>query len=680
MVDSLRHDGSVPDPGTASYKVAWRPDQPWVKTSLLRRFMDRVSVPDLAALRVWAGEHPDSFWKNVVEDLGIEWYEPYKRVMDTSQGIAWTRWFTGGRFNIAHNCLDKHAAGPNRDKAAIIWEGEDGAVRRLTYHDAWEEANRLCNALAELGLKPGERVGLFMPMIPETAVALLALAKFGAMVIPIFSGYGPEAVAMRLRDAEVRVLICADGFWRRGKPVPMKETADAAMATSSTVEKTIVVRRLGASAPSTPWTPGRDLWWDELVSRQPATFETRVLESDSPLMIIYTSGTTGRPKGAQHIHAGFPVKSAQDLAHCFDLRESDTLFWFTDIGWMMAPWMIYGTSLLGATMFLYEGTPDHPGPDRLWSMIERHKITHLGISPTAIRALMAHDDSNVTRHDLSSLRVLGSSGEPWNPEPWYWFFERVGGGRCPVINYSGGTEVSGGILGCFPTEPIKPCSFSGPVPGMSADVLDEAGRPVRNAVGELVLRGPWVGMTNGFWRDRQRYIATYWSRWPAIWVHGDWAYVDPDGFWYIHGRSDDTLKVAGKRVGPAEVESAIVAHAAVREAAVVGVPHEIKGQAIVGFAIVRPASASKAGPALEREVIDYVASALGKSLKPERIHFVADLPKTRNGKIMRRVIRAAYLDENPGDLSSLENPGAVEIIRELGRITREASAAPRRQS
>ena len=676
MGEVSRNEGPAPDEVTTAHRVAWRPDQPWVKTSILQRFIERVGLPDLSALRRWAAAEPERFWQNVVEDLGIEWYEPYQRVMDTSQGIAWTRWFTGGRFNIAHNCLDKHAAGPDRDKPAIIWEGEDGQVRRLSYHEAWEEANRLCHALAELGLKPGERVGLFMPMIPETAVALLALAKFGAVVIPIFSGYGPEAVATRLQDAEARLLICADGFRRRGRIVAMKEVADAAMALAPTVEKAIVVRRLGPAAPATPWTPGRDRWWDELVARQPAVFQTRVLDSDSTLMIIYTSGTTGKPKGAQHVHSGFPIKAAQDLAHCFDLRPSDILFWFTDIGWMMAPWMIYGTSILGAAMFLYEGTPDHPGPDRLWAMIEAHRITHFGISPTAIRALMAHDDSHVARHDLSSLRVLGSSGEPWNPEPWYWFFEKVGGGRCPVINYSGGTEVSGGILGCFPTEPIKPCSFSGPVPGMNADVFDEAGRPVRNAVGELVLRGPWVGMTNGFWRDRQRYLATYWSRWPDVWVHGDWAYIDSDGFWYIHGRSDDTLKVAGKRIGPAEVESAIVAHPAIREAAVVGLPDELKGQAIVGFAIVRPEHAGRVGAALEAEIIDYVASALGKSLRPQRIHFVPDLPKTRNGKIMRRVIRSAYLDETPGDLSSLENPGAVEVIRELGRQTRASSRAP----
>jgi acetyl-CoA synthetase len=378
-------------------------------------------------------------------------------------------------------------------------------------------------------------------------------------------------------------------------------------------------------------------------------------------MIIYTSGTTGRPKGAVHVHGGFPVKGAQDLAHAFDLRAGDALFWFTDLGWMMGPWAISGALLLGATLVLYEGVPDHPGPDRLWSIVARHRVTHLGLSPTVIRALLAHGTEPVRAHDLSSLRVLGSTGEPWNPGPWQWYFDEVGGGRCPVINYSGGTEVSGGIVSGNLITPIKPTSFGGPSPGTAADIVDGAGAPIRGEVGELVIRQPLPGMTRGFWNDPDRYVETYWSRFPEVWVHGDWASVDADGYWFIHGRSDDTLKVAGKRVGPAEVESAAVAHPSVIEAAAIGVPHEIKGEAIVVFCVLRRGETDDAD--LRAAVSKRVVDEMGKALKPDAVVVVQALPKTRSGKVMRRVVRAAYLGLDPGDLSSLEDPLTLEAIR-----------------
>jgi acetyl-CoA synthetase len=437
----------------------------------------------------------------------------------------------------------------------------------------------------------------------------------------------------------------------------MKETADAAVGLSPSVEKVLVVRRVGCEA---PWTPGRDLWWEELLAGQPDDFPPEETGVDDPFMIIYTSGTTGRPKGALHAHAGFPLKAAQDMAHCFDVQPEDTLFWFTDIGWMMGPWAIMGTLILGGTLFLYDGTPDYPEPDRVWDMIERHHITVLGISPTVIRALMPQGEEWVRKHDLSSLRVMGGSGEPWNPAPWAWYFEHVGGGRCPIINYSGGTETSGGILGCNTILPIRPTSFSTAVPGMAADVFDETGSPVRGQVGELVVRKPWVGMTHGFWGDRERYLDTYWSRFPQTWTHGDWALHDPDGFWYILGRSDDTLKIAGKRVGPAEVESAAVAHPAVREAAAIGVPDELKGETVTVFVILRPGF--EPSDLTREEVRQEVGRRLGKALLPGEVRFVNDLPRTRNAKIMRRVIRARYLGRDLGDLSSLENPAAIDAI------------------
>ncbi|HBY47052.1 MAG TPA: AMP-dependent synthetase, partial [Chloroflexi bacterium] len=480
----------------------------------------------------------------------------------------------------------------------------------------------------------------------------------GAIFVPMFSGYGPDAVATRINDASARLLITADGFYRRGAVVSMKATADAALEQTTSIERVLVVRRTGADV---PWTAGRDVWWHDIVPTQPDACEPEDTAADDPYMLIYTSGTTGKPKGAVHVHAGFPVKAAQDLAFCFDVHRGDRLFWLTDLGWMMGPWAIAGGLIAGAAIVLFEGTPDYPEPDRLWEVVERHEATILGISPTVVRALMGRGDDWVERHAMPSLTTLGSTGEPWNPGPWLWTFEKVGKGRCPIVNYSGGTEISGGIVASTTIHPQKPCSFNGPVPGVPADVVDDEGRSLRGEVGELAIRGPWVGMTSGFWHDRQRYEETYWTRIPGIWIHGDWAIIDDDGFWYILGRSDDTLKVAGKRIGPAEIESAAVAHPLVQEAAAIGVPHEIKGEAIVVFVILKPGAVES--DALRQEIRETVARHVGKPLQPERVLFVDDLPKTRNAKIMRRVIRGRYLGrEDLGDLSSLENAAAVEGI------------------
>ncbi|MEK7229813.1 MAG: AMP-binding protein [Candidatus Binatota bacterium] len=438
----------------------------------------------------------------------------------------------------------------------------------------------------------------------------------------------------------------------------MKETADEAVRMSPSVKHVIVYPRLGMQI---PWAGGRDIAWREFVEGARKEFQTERTFAEDPFMIIYTSGTTGRPKGTVHVHCGFPIKAAQDMAHCFDLRKDDTMFWLTDLGWMMGPWEIIGCLLLGGRMLLYDGAIDYPAPDRLWQLVERHRVSVLGISPTAIRALMRTGEEWVRKHDLSSLRILGSTGEPWNPEPWFWYFRNVGGGRCPIINYSGGTEISGGIVGCSPIQPLKPCSFASPIPGMDADVVDGQGRSVRGEVGELVIRKPWPGMTRGFWKDPQKYLDTYWSRFPAVWVHGDWVSVDKDGMWFIHGRSDDTIKVSGKRVGPAEVESALVSHPSVSEAAAIGVPHDLKGEEVVCFVVLQIGS-SPSDP-LREELKDHVTGRLGKALRPEEVKFIDELPKTRNAKIMRRVLRGRYLGASDlGDLSSMENPAALEAI------------------
>lgn len=653
--------GSIPSARASeiSTGIAWRPSPKYLERSRLRALMDRLGIADFDELLNRAARSPEWFWAEAVRDLGIEFYTAYDKVLDTSRGWEWATWFTGAQYNYVHDALDKHAASARAGRPALVYEAEDGTVRSYTYAQLHAEVCRFANGLRELGLKEGDRVGLFMPFIPEVAVAMLAVGKIGAVFTPIFSGYAAPSVAARLNDCEARILITADGFTRRGKPVNMKEVADQAAGAAPSIEHIVVARRLGAEV---PWDPERDIWWDDLTHEQPDQCDSVRTGAEQLYMIIYTSGTTGRPKGAQHVHCGFPIKGVQDMAHCFDVQPGDVMFWYTDIGWMMGPWVIGGTLMLGATLFMYDGTPDFPEPDRIWTMVERHGITHLGISPTAIRALMAHGDSWVDRHDMSSLMFLGSTGEPWNPDPWTWYFEKVGGGRCPVINYSGGTEISGGILCCNPLLPIKPASFNAPVPGMAADVVDDQGQPVRGSVGELAIRAPWPGMTRGFWGDPERYIDAYFARVPGLWVHGDWALIDEEGYWYILGRSDDTIKVAGKRLGPAEVESAAVSHPAVTEAVAIGVPDDVKGEALVVFAVL--AKGHVEDEATRREVAEAIVAQLGKSLAPKKVHFVSDLPKTRNAKIMRRVIRARYLNEPLGDITSLENPSAVE---EIGR-------------
>jgi acetyl-CoA synthetase len=643
-------------------EIAWRPSKEYIERSRLVAFMKKHGLRDFAQLMERSTTDLDWFWRCVLDDLGIEFYEPYQAVIDTSAGVAHTRWCVGGRMNIVHNCLDKRAGTAIDTREALRWEGEEeGVTRALTYAELRHEVNRCANGLRDLGVAPGERVALFMPMCPELIVAFFAVIKIGGIVLPLFSGYGADAVTTRLIDAGATVLITADGFWRRGQTVPMKTTADTAVAAAPQIRHVVVVPRLGIDVTMGP----RDHRWGDIVDDRSDTSATERTGADDPLMIIYTSGTTGRPKGAVHSHCGFPIKTAQDMLHCFDVQPGETMYWVSDMGWMMGPWEVLGMTLLGGTMVLYDGALDFPGPDRLWSIVERHRVNLLGVSPTLIRSLMRHGEEPVRRHDLSSLRILGSTGEPWNPEPWKWFFDVVGGGRLPIINYSGGTEVSGGLVGGNVITPLKPAAFAGPPPGIAADVVDDRGQPVRNQVGELIVRTPWIGMTRGFWNDSERYVQTYWSRFPDTWVHGDWSAIDEDGLWYILGRSDDTIKIAGKRLGPAEVESVLVEDPSVIEAAAIGVPDPLKGQALVCFCVLR--SGHDGTAAIADRLKALVAERLGKPLRPDAIEFVKDLPKTRNAKVMRRVIRAAYLGDAPGDLSSLENPQAVDEIARARR-------------
>ncbi|NDJ75931.1 MAG: AMP-binding protein [Chloroflexi bacterium] len=622
--------------------------------------MDRHSISTFDDLMARSTSDIAWFWEAVFEDLGVEFYAPYTQVVDLSRGIQWPEWCAGAKLNSVHNCLDKWIGTPTEQRIAIRWEGEEGTVRNLTYGETYHAVNQVAAALLAQGLGKGDVMGLYMPMTPEVVIALLAIAKIGGIILPLFSGFGAGAIASRLADADAKALFVADGQYRRGKPLAMKSIADEALAEVETVQTVIVYPRIGLDL---ALVPDRDIWWDDFVAGQPTDVPTEHTAAEDPIMLIYTSGTTGRPKGAVHTHCGFPIKAAQDMAHGFDIQPDDTMYWMSDMGWMMGPWEVFGTLVLGASMLLYDGAPDYPDVDRVWALVARHRVTALGVAPTFVRAMMAHGDEPVQRHDITSLRILGSTGEAWNPAPWLWFFETVGRGEAPIINYSGGTEISGGIVMGNVLLPLKPCAFSGPAPGMAIDVVDDNGQSVRGEVGELVIRQPWIGMTRGFWNDPQRYLDAYWSRFPDVWVHGDFAAVDEDGLYYILGRSDDTIKVAGKRVGPAEVESVLVSHAAVTEAAAIGVPDDVKGQSIVAFVVLRADVVPDA--ALQADLIQWVAETIGKPLAPKAVYRVRDIPKTRNAKVMRRVIRAAYLGEPPGNLAALVNPDAVDEIRAL---------------
>ena len=640
-------------------KFVWHPTPELIAQSNLQRFVNKHGLGSYDELMRKSTTDIAWFWGTVLRDLDIQFYEPYSRVVDLSEGKPWARWCVNGEMNVIHNMLDKYTGTPTDEKIAIKSETEDGTTRTLSYKELREEVNKMAGALRSLELGKGDAIGVFMPMVPEIVIAMLAIIKIGGIFLPLFSGFGASAIVSRLKDADAKALFTAAGTYRRGKFCAMKPIADEAGSQIPTLQHLLVLNQarewllenLKASSPPR----GLNYSFDE----EP----TERTGAEDPIMIIYTSGTTGQPKGAVHAHCGFPIKAAQDMWQGLDLHPDETLFWMTDMGWMMGPWEVFGVLLLGATMMLYDGAPDFPGPDRVWSLVDRHKVTALGVSPTLIRALRRHGDEIVHRHDLSSLRKFASTGEPWNPDPWMWLFQNVGRGKLPIINYSGGTEISGGIVMGNVLTPMKPCAFSGPLPGMAADVADENGKSVRGRVGELVIREPWIGMTRGFWRDPQRYIESYWSRWPDVWVHGDWAAIDEDGLWYILGRSDDTIKIAGKRVGPAEVESILVAHPQVSEAAAVGVPDPIKGEALVCFCVLRKGVNGNVD--LAAELKGNVARDLGKALAPHDVIFVADIPKTRNAKVMRRVARAAYLGEQLGDTSALDNPASLEEIRRV---------------
>jgi acetyl-CoA synthetase len=624
-------------------EFVWTPDEATYERANVVRLMRRLGLEDYWDLVRRSQEEPEVFWPAVVDDLGLEFARPWERVYDDSRGAEWTTWFVGGRLSIAHNCVHRWAE-RKPDAVAAVFAGEDGARRELTFAEMSRDVTRLAEGLVRLGVEPGDRVAIYMPMCPDVAVASHASAHIGAVQVPIFSGFAAAAVGERLRDSEAKVVLTADRSLRRGTWLDMRGTVAEAVSAASTVEHVVT------------WS--RDEGWGDIVEESPGELPPLEVDAEHPYLIAYTSGTTGKPKGAVHVQGGFLVSIAREVAYQADAHPEDVVHFATDMGWIMGPWTVVGGGALGCTLVFAEGAPDNP-PDRLWSLIERERVSVLGVSPTLVRALIPH---GVPQADLSSLRTMVTTGEPWNPDPYRWLFERVGGSRCPVINCSGGTEIAACFLSPTPAIPIKACSLGGPALGMAMDVVDAEGRSLARTgeVGELICRRPFPGMTRGFWRDPERYLDAYWRRMPGVWVHGDWASVDEDGYWFLHGRSDDTLNIAGKRLGPAEIESAAVAHPAVSEAAAVGVPHEVKGEVAWVFCVLAPGHSPS--EELASEVSALAAEQLGKAFRPDRVVFVPALPRTRSAKIVRRAVRARALGQDPGDLSSVENPEALEDI------------------
>lgn len=619
---------------------AWTPDDATKQRSRLLAALQRWGHPSLVDMHCSSIEDPDRFWAAVVDDLDVEFARPYDVVCDASDGKPFPRWFVGGTINAADLCSRRHAAGPLANKTAVVYEGDSGQRRSVTYAELEVAVGTFAGQLAALGVGRGDRVVLFVPVVPEAVIAFLACARLGAVSVPAFSGYGAQALATRLQDSGATVLVTADGTTRRGKRVDLKAVADEAAEDAPLLRSVVVVRHLADGA---PMQSGRDYYWDELPSALPV--DSAQTESNEPLTIIYTSGTTGAPKGIVLSHAGFLLKAAVDFAYGFDIHEDDVIAWIADMGWMLGPLLILGGLQLGATIVLTEGVPTYPSPNRLWEITERNGVTFQGIAPTAARAVMAHGTPGPT--SIKTVRSFASTGEAWDEPTWRWLFEEVGERRRPIVNYSGGTETGGGILVAYPFLPSAPASFNGPLPGMDVAVFDPNGQPVVGEVGELVVRNTWPGMTHAFWQSRERYLEAYWTRWNGVWLHGDLASVRPDGTWRLHGRSDDTIKVSGRRVGPAEIEAALLRDRRIAEAAAIGVPDDQRGQHIVAFVVLRSEDVDL------DDLVTVAVHNVGRSFAPV-IHVVPTLPKTKNGKIMRRAIRAQHLGDAAGDLSSLD--------------------------
>jgi acetyl-CoA synthetase len=617
------------------------------------------SLADYEALYRRAEQDPEGFWAECARELA--WFKPFDKVLDWQFPFA--KWFLGGELNACYNCVDRHLSGPRRNKVALIWEGEPGDSRVLTYQMLATEVARCANALKHLGVQMGDRVAIYMPLVPEAAIAMLACARIGAIHSVIFAGFSAEALVDRINDAEAKLVITADAGWRRGQKVALKANVDEALKRCSSVKKCLVLGRVGEKI---EMRPGRDVWWDELVPAQSPKCEAVALDSEHPLYTLYTSGTTGKPKGVVHTTAGYLTHTLMTMKWVFDLKDED-IFWCTaDIGWVTGhSYSVYGPLAAGATIVMYEGAPNFPQEDRFWSIIEKYGVNILYTAPTAIRTFIKWGESWVKKHDLSSLRLLGTVGEPINPEAWMWYHSVVGGGRCPIVDTWWQTETGGIMIAPFPgATATKPGSATRPLPGVAADVVTREGKPVvANQGGLLIIRRPWPGMLRTIFRDPERYREQYFSQIDQAYFTGDGVRRDEDGYFWIMGRVDDVINVSGHRLGTMEIESALVSHATVAEAAVVGRPDEMKGQAVVAFVTLE--GGRKGNDKLRDELRQHVVKEIGALARPDELRFSDALPKTRSGKIMRRLLRqVAAGDQTVGDTSTLEDLSVLAKLRE----------------
>ncbi len=638
-------------------EIVWRPGRAELESSQIARFMRHCGVADYDTLMRRADGEAEWFWQHVIDFLGIRFTVPYHQLLDATRAPQWSDYCIGGETNIVANCLDCHRDTPTYDQVYIQHERESGEQRALSYREVDAEVGKLAAALRKLGLGVGDRVIIYMPMIPEVAIAFLAILKIGAIAIPLFSGFGPEPIVIRLNDGGARAVLTVDGAPRRGVPVALKAVVDEARQHIASLEHVIVFRNQGNDV---AWRDG-DHWWHELLAAAPGDTHTAIVAAEAPMMLVYTSGTTGLPKGTVQSHCGLMMKILFDMCVAAEFSAGDRMLWMSDMGWVVGPIQIIVSAFRGATLVMGEGAFNYPEPGRIWRLVEQQRVSWLGLAPTIARHYLLTAPDAARRYDLSSLRILLSTGEPWTPDAWTWLFTEVGKRAVPILNYSGGTEIGGGILGCTVVRPLKPCCFNTALPGMGADVVDGEGRSVAvGQVGELALRHHSPGLTRGLWRDPQRYLDSYWNTVPGVWIHGDWAARDEDGMWYVLGRSDDTLKISGKRTGPAEIEGPLLATGKISDVAVVGIPDDTQGSAVVCVCVPLPGQDLIA---LRDALADVVVQCMGKAYRPRHVLFVADLPKTRTLKIMRRVVKAVLLGKEPGDLSSLANPESLDALR-----------------
>ena len=620
--------------------------------------MQKHNISSLEELSQKAKDDLGWFWKSVDQDIGIIWDTPYTKTLDVSEGIAWSKWFVNGKTNIYKSSVEKFTK-QNPQKIAYHFVSEDGKTSKISYSELDSKVSKLANGLKSLGVKKGDVIAIYLPMIEEAILAILAASKIGAIQTVIFSGYSSESLQIRLQDCKAKVLFVSDGFHRKGKPVSQKKSLEIAIK-DTVVEKTIVVSYKGIDDYEES---EKIIFYNKLVSSQNNICETEILDSEDPLFILYTSGTTGKPKGVIHTHGGFSVFAGHQAAYLIDMNQNDTLFWPADIGWITGlVWNVYGLLIMGASAVIYDGALDFPTIDRIWKMLSDYQATIFGISPTAVRLFKKNNVEPLKSHSLDRIKNIPTTGEPLDEDSWWWLFDKVGNKKIPIMNLSGGTEIGGAMLSVFPGMKLKPSTVGIPVPGMNLDVFDDDGNSVHKQNGYLVIKSAWPAMTRGLLNDNARYLETYWSRFENIWFHGDYVYVDDDNLWYMRGRTDDVINIAGHRMSTAEIEHTVISHKKISDAASIAIPDEITGEAIVVFFVTDDKSQTN----LESEISNYISEKIGKVARPKLVFQLSDLPKTRTGKIMRRLLKSKLLGKDLGDLSSLENPHVLDEIPKLG--------------